>query len=131
MPSSGAFSVLRLRAPRLHRDESSVTTKNSKLNESIRILAFVHRLELRLQTRDLRAHLAPELNLHVLRVPSTCFSLLRRIISLLRRNCLPVIVLFRVRRAPPNFAQPLVIQIDSPAKNRQFSLFSACYQGVS
>src|SRR5208282_3105035 len=131
MPSSGAFSVLRLRAPRLHRDESSVTTKNSKLHESIRIQAFAHRLELRLQTRDLRAHLAPELNLHVLRVPSTCFSLLRRIISLLRRNCLPVIVLFRVRRAPPNFAQPLVIQIDSPAKNRQFSLFSACYQGVS
>src|SRR5271157_5850292 len=98
MPSSGAFSVLRLRAPRLHRDESSVTTKNSKLHESIRIQAFVHRLELRLQTRDLRAHLAPELNVHVLRVPSTCFSLLRRIISLLRRNYLPVIVLFRVHR---------------------------------
>src|SRR5271165_3301395 len=98
MPSSGAFSVLRLRAPRLHRDESSVTTKNSKLHESIRIQAFAHRLELRLQTRDLRAHLAPELNLHVLRVPSTCFSLLRRIISLLRRNYLPVIVLFRVHR---------------------------------
>src|SRR5271167_3548210 len=98
MPSSGAFSVLRPRAPRLHRDESSVTTKNSKLNESIRILAFVHRLELRLQTRDLRAHLAPELNLHVLRVPSTCFSLLRRIISLLPRNYLPVIVLFCVHR---------------------------------
>src|SRR5208282_2901895 len=91
MPSSGAFSVLRLRAPRLHRDESSVTTKNSKLHESIRIQAFVHRLELRLQTRDLRAHLAPELNVHVLRVPSTCFSLLRR-------NYLPVIVLFRVHR---------------------------------
>src|SRR5208337_27104 len=98
MPSSGAFSVLRLRAPRLHRVESSVTTKNSKLHESLRILAFVHRLELRLQTRGLRAHLAPELNVHVLRVPSTCFSLLRRIISLLRRNYLPVIVLFRVHR---------------------------------
>src|SRR5271165_2558978 len=89
MPSSGAFSVLRLRAPRLHRDESSVTTKNSKLHESTRIQAFVHRLEWRLQTRDLRAHLAPELDLHVLRVPSACFSLLRR-------NYLPVIVLFRV-----------------------------------
>src|SRR5208282_3463197 len=75
MPSSGAFSVLRLRAPRLNRDESSVTTKNSKLHESIRIQALVYRLELRLQTRDLRAHLAPELNLHVLRVLSTCFSL--------------------------------------------------------
>src|SRR5208283_2255906 len=98
MPSSGAFSVLRLRAPRLHRDESSVTTKNSKLHESIRIQALVYRLELRLQTRDLRAHLAPKLNLHVLRVPSTCFSLLRRIISLLRRNYLPVIVVFRAHR---------------------------------
>src|SRR5271165_5021142 len=32
------------------------------------------------------------------RVPSTCFSLLQRIISLLRRNYLPVIVLFRVHR---------------------------------
>ena len=65
------FLSARLRAPRLHRDESSVTTKNSKLHESVRIQAFVHRLELRLQTRDLRAHLASELNLHVLRVPST------------------------------------------------------------
>src|SRR5208282_1612200 len=130
MPSSGAFSVLRLRAPRLHRDESSVTTKNSKLNESIRILAFVHRLELRLQTRDLRAHLAPELNLHVLRVPSTCFSLLRRIISLLRRNYLPVIVLFRVHRAPPIFAQPIVIQIDFPAKTDPETANSPCFPPV-
>src|SRR5271157_2993149 len=115
MPSSGAFSVLRLRAPRLHRDESSVTTKNSKLHESIRIQAFVHRLELRLQTRGLRAHLAPELNLHVLRVPSTCFSLLRRIISLLRRNYLPVIVLFRVHRQTlPNLLLFKLIFLQKP-----------------
>src|SRR5271167_1866675 len=127
MPSSGAFSVLRPRAPRLHRDESSVTTKNSKLNESIRILAFVHRLELRLQTRDLRTHLAPELNLHVLRVPSTCFSLLRRIISLLRRNYLPVIV---CSASPPNFAQPLVIQIDFPAKTGNETANFPCFLPV-
>src|SRR5208282_884169 len=114
MPSSGAFSVLRLRAPRLHRVESSVTTKNSKLHESLRILAFV-RLELRLQTRDLRAHLAPELNVHVLRVPSTCFSLLRRIISLLRRNYLPVIVLFRVHRQfSPNLLLFKLIFLQKP-----------------
>src|SRR5208337_2706226 len=115
MPSSGAFSVLRLRAPRLHRDESSVTTKNSKLHESLRILAFVHRLELRLQTLDLRAHLVPELNLHVLRLPSTCFSLLRRIISLLRRNYLPVIVLFRVHRQTlPNLLLFKLIFLQKP-----------------
>src|SRR5208283_3654811 len=115
MPSSGAFSVLRPHAPRLHRDESSVTTKNSKLYESIRIQAFVHRLELRLQTPDLRAHLAPELNLHVLRVPSTCFSLLRRIISLLRRNYLPVIVLFRVHRQTlPNLLLFKLIFLQKP-----------------
>ncbi len=115
MPSSGAFSVLRLRAPRLHRDESSVTTKNSKLHESIRIQAFVHRLEWRLQTRDLRAHVASELNLHVLRVPSACFSLLRRIISLLRRNYLPVIVLFRVRRQTlPNLLLFKLIFLQNP-----------------
>ena len=128
MPSFGAFSVLRLRAPRLHRDESSVTTKNSKLHESIRIQAFVHRLELRLQTRDLRAHLAPELNLHVLRVPSTCFSLLRRIISLLRRNYLPVIVRFRVHRQTlPNL---LFIQIDFPAKTGPETANSPCFPPV-
>ena len=115
MPSSGPFSVLRLRAPRLHRDESSVTTKDYKLQESIRIQAFVHRLELRLQTRDLRAHLAPELNLHVLRVPSTCFSLLRRNISLLRRNYLPVIVLFRVHRQTfPNLLLFKLIFLQKP-----------------
>src|SRR5271157_6326490 len=132
MPSSGAFSVLRLRAPRLHRDESSVTTNNSKLYESIRIRAFVHRLELRLQTRDLRAHLAPELDLHVLRLPSTCFSLLRRIISLLRRNYLPVIVLFRVHRQTlPNLLLFKLIFVQKPVLTRQLSLFSACYQGES
>src|SRR5208282_315830 len=115
MPSSGALSVLRLRAPRLNRDESSVTTNNSKLYESIRIRAFVHRLELRLQTRDLRAHLAPELDLHVLRLPSTCFSLLRRIISLLRRNYLPVIVLFRVHRQTlPNLLLFKLIFLQKP-----------------
>src|SRR5208337_5371771 len=132
MPSSGAFSVLRLRAPRLNRDESSVTTNNSKLYESIRILAFVHRLELRLQTRDLRAHLAPELDLHVLRLPSTCFSLLRRIISLLRRNHLPVTVLFLVHR---QFSSSHCYYNEFSCKNRsgdrQFSPFPACYQGES
>src|SRR5271165_1158772 len=114
MPSSGALSVLRLRAPRLNRDESSVTTKNSKLHESIRIQAFVHRLELRLQTRDLRAHLAPELDLH-------CFARPLHLFLPVTANYLPVTAKLSpcycpVPRAPPNFAQPIVIQIDFRAE---------------
>src|SRR5208282_1077273 len=128
MPSSGAFSVLRLRAPRLHRDESSVTTKNSKLHESIRIKAFVHRLELRPQTRDLRAHLAPELNLHVLARPLHLFLPVTA-------NYLPVTAKLSscyrpVSRAPPNFAQPLVIQIYFPAKAGPETANSPCFPPV-
>jgi len=43
-----------------------------------------------------------ELNLRVLRVPSPVISLLRRIVSLLWRNYLPVIVLFRVHPGKSN-----------------------------
>src|SRR5271167_780784 len=108
MPSSGAFSVLRPHAPRLHRDESSVTTKNSKLYESIRIQAFVHRLELRLQTPDLRAHLAPELNLHVLARPLHLFLPVTA-------NYLPVTALFRVdRQFLPNLLLFKLIFLQEP-----------------
>src|SRR5208283_3281399 len=128
MPSSGAFSVLRLRAPRLHRDESSVTTKNSKLHESIRIQAFVHRLELRLQTRDLRAHLAPELNLHVLARPLHLFLPVTA-------NYLPVTAKLSpcycpVPRRPPIFAQPIVIQIDFSARTGPETANSPCFPPV-
>ncbi len=63
---------------------------------------------------------------------ATCFSLLRRIISLLRRNYLPVIVLFRVHRQTlPNLLLFKLIFVQKPVLTRQLSLFSACYQGES
>src|SRR5208282_1035522 len=96
--------------------------------ESIRIQAFVHRLELRLQTRDLRAHLAPELDLH-------CFARPLHLFLPVTANYLPVTAKLSpcycpVPRAPPNFAQPLVIQIDFPAKTGPETANSPCFLPV-
>src|SRR5271167_816168 len=71
---------------------------------------------------------------------SPCFARPLRLFLPVTANYLPVTAKSSpcycpVPRAPPNFAQPIVIQIDFPAKTGpetgQFSLFSACYQGVS
>src|SRR5271166_1917909 len=59
---------------------------------------------------DLRAQLASEPRSPCFARPSTCFSLLRRIISLLWRNHLPVTVLFLVHRAPPILLKPLLLK---------------------
>src|SRR5208282_1232703 len=80
---------------------------------------------------DLRARLASEPRSPCFARPSTCFSLLRRIISLMAKSspCYGP-----VHRAPPIFLKLLLLN-EFSCKNRsgdrQFSLFPACYQGVS
>ena len=62
---------------------------------------------------------------------SPAWRVLSPIISLLCVNSLPVLILFCVHA---NFTQPIVVQVDSLRNwsgNRQFSLFSAYYQGES
>jgi len=57
------------------------------------------------------------LNLHVLRVPLPVTA-----------NYLPVTVLLRVHRAPPIFAQPIVIEMDFPAKTGPETAISPCFR---
>src|SRR5208282_2690822 len=128
MPSSGAFVCSDFVILRVLRRETFVTTKNYKLNESIRFPPFGTTLNSDFE-RGFEAHHGVGASISMfcasLHLISPCYGELSSCYG-------EIISLFRGCR---QFLSNLLLSIGFSRKNRSggrlFSLFSACYQGLS